>query len=170
MTALLTASILPHLFVVFHGGYSAAAGRHPDSRLEPIMTSPSSRWPDAICGGFSISRNIGESRPAVRVFCALPSFERHPTRHPQPRFPCRYAAAISLLGLGVAWSRYTGRRRWNREAGRAGLPFAGIPAERWYLDGLYRLLFIRFCLAQSLLWKGSMALPSTELWTEWRAR
>ena len=66
------------------------------------------------------------------------------------------AAAVSLLGLGLAWSRYTGMRRiesLRRE--EAGLPFTGFLLNGWYLDHLYRLLFIRpFVWLSRFLWKG----------------
>jgi len=66
------------------------------------------------------------------------------------------AATVSLLGMGLAWSRYTGLRRASalrRE--EAGLAITGFLLNGWYLDRLYRLLFIRpFVALSRFLWKG----------------
>jgi NADH-quinone oxidoreductase subunit L len=61
-----------------------------------------------------------------------------------------------MLGLGLAWSRYTGvRRAESLKREEAGLPFAGFLLNGWYLDHLYRLLFIRpFVWLSRFLWKG----------------
>jgi NADH-quinone oxidoreductase subunit L len=66
------------------------------------------------------------------------------------------AATASLIGLGAAWARYTGGRRaesLRRE--EAGLLWDGFLLNGWYLDALYRLIFIRpFVWFSRFLWKG----------------
>ncbi|MGB9081465.1 MAG: hypothetical protein WCD00_09200, partial [Desulfuromonadaceae bacterium] len=53
-------------------------------------------------------------------------------------------------------SRYTGQRRAESlQREEAGLPFAGFLLNGWYLDDLYRLIFIRpFVWFSRFLWKG----------------
>jgi len=66
------------------------------------------------------------------------------------------AAAVSLVGLGLAWLRYMGNRRaevLTRE--QAGSILANFLQNGWQLDDLYRLLFIRpFSWLARFLWKG----------------
>jgi NADH-quinone oxidoreductase subunit L len=55
------------------------------------------------------------------------------------------ASVVSLSGLGLAWWQYGGQRRAVRLK-RADRPSTGVTAflqAGWYVDGLYRLLFIR---------------------------
>jgi NADH-quinone oxidoreductase subunit L len=67
------------------------------------------------------------------------------------------AATSCIIGLGLAWSRYTGVRRAislateSREA-----PFhIRFLQSGWMLDDLYRLIFIRpFVRLARFLWKG----------------
>ncbi|MBI5483702.1 MAG: NADH-quinone oxidoreductase subunit L [Deltaproteobacteria bacterium] len=66
------------------------------------------------------------------------------------------ASAASLLGLGLAWRRYTGARRLTSLASEeAGSPRSDFFLSGWYLDDLYRLLFIRpFDRLARFFWKG----------------
>lgn len=66
------------------------------------------------------------------------------------------AVTVSLIGLGLAWSRYTGSRRAAvLAAEEAGSPRSDFFLNGWYLDSLYRLLFIRpFVWLARALWKG----------------
>ncbi|MBL0225735.1 MAG: NADH-quinone oxidoreductase subunit L [Geobacteraceae bacterium] len=67
------------------------------------------------------------------------------------------AATASIIGLGLAWSRYTGDRRAVSLATESGeAPFhIRFLQSGWMLDDLYRLLIIRpfFWLAR-FFWKG----------------
>ena len=67
------------------------------------------------------------------------------------------AVTSCLLGLGLAWSRYTGDRRITSLAVERGEPPLHIRflQSGWMLDDLYRLLVIRpFCWMTRFLWKG----------------
>jgi NADH-quinone oxidoreductase subunit L len=67
------------------------------------------------------------------------------------------AATACIIGLGLAWSRYTGDRRaasLATESGEAPI-YIRFLQSGWMLDDLYRLLFIRpFCRLASFFWKG----------------
>jgi len=66
------------------------------------------------------------------------------------------AATACLLGLGLAWSRYTGQRREQSlatESGAAPLYIRVLQAG-WMLDDLYRLILIRpFVWLTGFFWK-----------------
>jgi NADH-quinone oxidoreductase subunit L len=67
------------------------------------------------------------------------------------------AATACVIGLGLAWSRYTGDRRAASLATESGeAPFhIRFLQSGWMLDDLYRLLFIRpFVWLARFLWKG----------------
>ncbi len=160
VTALLTAFYtFRMLFVVFHGEASTPPEHHPDISIEPVM--PLTLIPLALLGLFGGFLNLPEylgSHGLLAGFIgALPSFV--PSTHVSTATEIALqiiAATASLLGLGLAWSRYTGQRRTeslNRE--EAGLPFALFLQNGWYLDRLYRWLFIRpFVRCSRFLWKG----------------
>jgi NADH-quinone oxidoreductase subunit L len=66
------------------------------------------------------------------------------------------AATACIIGLGLAWSRYTGDRRASSLATESGQPPLHIRflQSGWMLDDLYRLLFIRpFVWLARVLWK-----------------
>jgi NADH-quinone oxidoreductase subunit L len=67
------------------------------------------------------------------------------------------AALISLIGLGLAWFRFGGARRKQRLA-EANRPASGLTAfllGGWYVDDLYRLLFVRpYVWLSGILWQG----------------
>ena len=179
ITALLTAFYtFRMLFVVFHGASTPLSHRSVDeperaaseevraasgenrsvSGVEPIMTL--TLIPLALLGLFGGLLNLPEylgGHGRLLVFLGdLPGFA--PALHASTATEITLqiiAAAVSLLGLGVAWSRYTGRRRaesLRRE--ESGLPFADFLLNGWYLDGLYRVIFIRpFVWLSRFLWK-----------------
>jgi len=65
------------------------------------------------------------------------------------------AATVCLIGLGLAWSRYTGdRRAVSLAVEEAGSPRSDFFLNGWYLDSLYDLLLIRpFTRLSRALWK-----------------
>jgi NADH-quinone oxidoreductase subunit L len=67
------------------------------------------------------------------------------------------AATACIIGLGLAWSRYTGDRRaasLATESGEAPLQIRFLQAG-WMLDDLYRLIFISpFVWLARFFWKG----------------
>jgi NADH-quinone oxidoreductase subunit L len=67
------------------------------------------------------------------------------------------AATACIIGLGLAWSRYTGSRRAASLATESGVaPFhIRFLQSGWMLDDLYRLIFIRpFVWLARFLWTG----------------
>ena len=158
LTALLTAFYtFRMLFVVFHGA-SALPSHQPPSRVEPVMTL--TLVPLALLGVFGGILNLPEylgSHGLLSGFLGtLHGFA--PAAHAAAATEISLqiiAATASLLGLGLAWSRYTGQRRAESlRMEEAGFPFTGFLLNGWYLDGLYRLLFIRpFVWGSRFLWK-----------------
>lgn len=67
------------------------------------------------------------------------------------------AALISLAGVALAWLRFGGARRAQRLA-EAEQPAQGLVAfllAGWYMDALYRLLFVRpYVWLSGVLWQG----------------
>ena len=180
VTALLTAFYtFRMLFVVFHGGASTplshrsvdeqersameenrlVAGENRSvSGVEPIMTL--TLVPLALLGLFggilNLPAYLGSNGLLSGFFSALPGFASASHASAATEIALQFAAAtVSLLGMGLAWSRYTGRRRAESlEREEAGLPLAGFLLNGWYLDSLYRLLFIRpFVCLSRFLWK-----------------
>ena len=174
VTALLTAFYtFRMLFVVFHGGSSTplshrfvdeqelslARDQRSVSGVEPIMTL--TLIPLALLGllggALNLPEYLGSHALLSDFFGAIPGFAT--TSHTPSATEISLqiiAATASLLGLGIAWSRYTGRcRAASLEREEAGLPFTGFLLHGWYLDNLYRLLFIRpFVRLSRFLWKG----------------
>jgi NADH-quinone oxidoreductase subunit L len=160
VTALLTAFYtFRMLFVVFHGEASTPPEHHPAGRVEPIMIL--TLIPLALLGllgGFlNLPAYLGSRGLLSGFFKAIPGFPATGHALLANEIALQISAAtVSLLGLGLAWSRYTGRRRaeiLRRE--EAGLPFSGFLLNGWYLDRLYRMLFIRpFVWVSRFLWKG----------------
>jgi len=167
VTALLTAFYtFRMLFVVFYGesvhpmGAEGRSGIVADlHHLPPVMTLtliPLALI--ALCGGFlDLPENFGGHGILGSFLAALPGFAPHAPASSATEFSLQIGAAtISLIGFGLAWSRYTGPRRaesLRRE--EAGLPLADFLMNGWYLDQLYRVLFIRpYILLSRLLWKG----------------
>lgn len=165
VTALLTAFYtFRMLFVVFHGDPAAPApnekiGNATPLRLPAVMTV--TMMPLALLGlfggTFDLPAYLGSHGLLSGFLGPIPGFSV-PEHTPQATEIVLQiiAATVSLLGLGLAWSRYTGQRREEsmiRE--KAGLTITGFLLNGWYLDGLYRLLFIRpFVRLSRFLWKG----------------
>ncbi len=171
LTALLTAFYTFRMvFVVFHGGEEnppfekggaggispAGAGHH---RLPLVMT-----WtliPLAILGLVGGMLNLPEyvaGHGTLDIFLeGISGFARHaPAQFSDDIISLVFAVTACLAGLGLAWSRYTGARRnavlAAEEAGSARSDFF---LNGWYLDRLYRLLFISpFVWLGRALWKG----------------
>ena len=166
LTALLTAFYtFRMLFVVFHGASTPLGNRDVDGKersvivVEPIMTRPLIPLAlIALSGGlFNLPEYLVSHGMLSTFFGALPGFATSSSTSFTTEVALQITAAIvSLLGLGLAWSRYTGKRRaesLRRE--EAGLPIARFLLNGWYLDHLYRLLFIRpFVYLSRFLWKG----------------
>ena len=174
VTALLTAFYtFRMLFVVFHGA-STLPSHQPASRVEPVMSL--TLIPLALLGVFGGILNLPEylgSHGLLSGFLGtLHGFA--PADHAAAATEISLqiiAATASLLGLRLAWSRYTGQHRAESlRVEEAGLPFTGFLLNGWYLDGLYRLLFIRpFVWGSSFLWKrvDGVAIDGT---LDWLAR
>lgn len=117
-------------------------------------------WPLAIIGLlgglFNLPAYLGHGLLAG-FLGAIPGFSPpEQTSHGTEIILQIVAAAVSLAGLGLAWFRYTGPRRVAFLAvEEAGSPRADFFLNGWYLDNLYRLLFIRpFVRGARFLWKG----------------
>lgn len=168
LTALLTAYYtFRMLFVVFHGGEdygNGGSGAPPDEGHPHMAPLPSVMTLTliplaliALFGGLlNLPKYLGCHGLLSTFLGALPGFATAAHTSSATEIALQIAAAaVSLLGLGLAWSRYTGRRRaesLRRE--EAGLPFTGFLLNGWYLDRLYRALFIRpFVWFSRFLWK-----------------
>ncbi len=166
LTALLTAFYtFRMLFVVFHGEASTPLNHQtltPDTRsagrVEPIMTI--TLIPLALLGLFGGFLNLPKylvSHGLLSTFVAsIPGFSALEHASDATGISLQIiAATTSLLGLGLAWSRYTGRRRAESlQLEDAGLHFTRFFLNGWYLDHLYNLLFIHpFTWLSRFLWK-----------------
>lgn len=155
VTALLTAFYtFRMLFIVFHGRASTSL-RHQESdndkrplnKVEPVMTL--TLIPLSLLGLFGGLLNLpaycGSQALLTGLFATIPGF----AAAGQVSLPAEIAlqsvaAAASLLGLGLAWRRYSGVRRAQTLAREeACLPFTAFLQNGWYLDDLYRLFLIR---------------------------
>ncbi|HXE98305.1 MAG TPA: NADH-quinone oxidoreductase subunit L [Dongiaceae bacterium] len=165
VTALLTAFYtFRMLFVVFHGDPAPPlpkeeTGHAASLHLPAVMTL--TLIPLALLGLFGGIFNLPEylsGHGKLAVF--LGSISGFPAMgHASSATEIALqvtAATVSLLGLGLAWARYTGKSRaesLRRE--EAGLPITGFLLSGWYLDRLYGLLFVRpFVRVSRFLWKG----------------
>ncbi len=160
VTALLTSFYtFRMLFVVFHGGTSTPLSHRPVNRVEPIMSI--TLIPLALIGLFGGILNLPEYLGGHGLLSGflgkIPGFA--PPAHAAYTteiFLQITAATASMLGLGLALSRYTGRRYLEsvrRE--ERGNPFSRFLLDGWYLDNAYRLIFIRpFVCLSRFLWKG----------------
>ncbi|MFZ2948011.1 MAG: proton-conducting transporter membrane subunit, partial [Desulfuromonadaceae bacterium] len=166
VTALLTAFYtFRMLFVVFHGAstplsrQSVNKQERSENGVEPIMTI--TLVPLALLALFGGILNLPEYLGGHGLLSgflgALPGFVPAARAAAATEISLQtVAAAASLLGLWIAWSRYTGQRRAESlQREEAGLTFAGFLLNGWYLDDLYRLIFIRpFVWFSRFLWKG----------------
>lgn len=159
VTALLTAFYtFRMLFVVFHGDALEQPGHLPAGKVTRIMSI--TLVPLALLGLFGGVLNlpdyIGEHGLLSGFLGSISGFAVpvHVSATTEV-FLQLTAAAVSLLGLGLACLRYTGQRRAEslrrEEAGSSTIEFL---LNGWYLDDLYRLLFIRpFVVLSCFLWK-----------------
>ncbi len=157
LTALLTAFYtFRMLFVVFHGENGGEC--HTACEVKPVMTL--TLLPLAILGLMGGLLNLPEyfgSHGLLSAFLGpIPGFSAPGHASPATEIALQIiAATVSLSGLGLAWVRYTGQRRAKsliRE--ETGLPMSGFLLNGWYLDNLYRLLFIRpYVHLSRFLWK-----------------
>jgi NADH-quinone oxidoreductase subunit L len=165
LTALLTAFYtFRMLFVVFHGeaptphSHGDEAAEKPMGGVKPVMTL--TLIPLAIIALFSGIINLPEyltnNGLLSTFFRDVPGYAKATSTSSTTEITLQIlAATVSLLGLGLAWSRYTGQRRaesLRRE--EAGLPLSNFLLNGWYLDNIYRLLFIRpFVYLSRFFWK-----------------
>jgi NADH-quinone oxidoreductase subunit L len=174
LTALLTAFYtFRMLFVVFYGEASTPLSHRietgenrpvdpnygPKSGVEPVMTLtliPLALI--ALCGGLlNLPEYLGRHGLLSGFLGVLPGFAKGADTSLETGIALQIsAAAVSLLGIGFAWSRYTGRRRSESLLlEETGMFFTGFLLNGWHLDGLYRVLFIRpFVYLSRFLWKG----------------
>ncbi len=160
VTALLTAFYtFRMLFVVFHGDASGASSHREVGGVEPVMTL--SLIPlalIALCGGvLNLPEYFGGLGLLSSFLGSIPGFAVPGHAPSATEIALQITAgAASLLGLGLAWTRYTGKNRAESlRLEEAGLPFTGFLLNGWYLDHFYRLFFIRpFVFLSRFLWKG----------------
>ena len=159
LTALLTAFYtFRMLFVVFHGA-STPLSHRPVSGVEPIMNI--TLIPLAILGLFggvlNLPENLGLHGFLSGFLGSIPGFNgaTHVSSGDEIALQIM-AATVCLIGLGLAWSRYTGARRAiSLDVEETGSPRSDFFLNGWYLDSLYRLLLIRpFVWLSRFLWKG----------------
>ena len=160
VTALLTAFYtFRMLFVVFHGDASAQSDHQPIGEVTRIMTI--TLVPLALLGFFGGALNLPEYLGGHGLLSgflgSISGFAAPAHTSAATEVYLQMAAAVaSLIGLGLAWHSYTGRRRsesLRRE--EAGHFYTGFLLNGWYLDALYRLLSIRpFVALSRFLWKG----------------
>ncbi|BCS52320.1 NADH-quinone oxidoreductase subunit L [Geobacter sp. SVR] len=178
LTALLTAFYTFRMvLVVFHGASTplshrstggnqlshhstdeAPVGERSRTGLPAVMT-----WtlvPLAILGLLGGLLNLPEYLPGhglLERFLALQAGEHPaPVEHTTEIMLQLLAAAVSLTGLAIAWFRYTGSRRAGALAAEeSDAPVTAFLKNGWYLDSLYRLLFISpFVWLARFLWKS----------------
>ena len=167
LTALLTAFYTFRMvFIVFHGEPAlpfakGGLGGGGDDHHSPPLVMTVTLWPLAIlglCGGILNLPDYLAGHGILDIFLGgVSGFARHTEmRFSDEIIPQVFAATASLLGLGLAWSRYGGSRRPAvLAAEKAGSPFADFLLNGWYLDSLYRQLFIHpFERLARFFWKG----------------
>jgi NADH-quinone oxidoreductase subunit L len=157
VTALLTSFYtFRMLFVVFHG---ESPVRSSSGRVAPLMTitlAPLALI--GLCGGLiDLPEYFGKPGLLTTFLGTPPGFSAPSHSSGSAEIILQLGAgAISLLGMGFAWLRYIGPRRaesLRRED--AGSSLNGFLQNGWYLDHLYRRLFIRpFIRLSRFLWKG----------------
>ncbi len=162
LTALLTAFYtFRMLFVVFHGDAAPSfeKGELKTSHLPAIMTL--TLIPLALLGLsgglLNLPGYLTEHGLLSGFLGAIPGFTAaEHASHSTEIILQIMAATACLLGLGLAWSRYTGQRREQSlatESGAAPL-YIRLPQAGWMLDDLYRLILIRpFVWLAGFFWK-----------------
>jgi NADH-quinone oxidoreductase subunit L len=177
LTALLTAFYsFRMLFIVFHGEASTALSHHatPDARQIPdgdkrslngiaplprLMTVP--LVPLALLGLLGGILNLpaylaGQGQLSGFLAGVGGFAGAGHALHSDEIMLQIMAATACIIGLGLAWSRYTGDRR----AASLAIENGAVPwhirflQSGWMLDDLYRLILIRpFCRLARFLWK-----------------
>jgi NADH-quinone oxidoreductase subunit L len=156
VTALLTAFYtFRMLFVVFHGSEETHA-----APLPPVMTV--TLIPLVLLGLFggilNLPAYLGSHGLLSGFLGTIGGFS--PAEHASSATEIALqimAATASVIGFGLAWSRYTGDRRAASLATESGeAPFhIRFLQSGWMLDSLYRLFFIRpFVWLACFFWKG----------------
>jgi NADH-quinone oxidoreductase subunit L len=155
VTALLTSFYtFRMLFVVFHGS--------EETHVEPLpVVMTLALIPLAFLGLLGGILNLPEylgSHGLLSGFLgAIPGFSLTGHASHVTEISLQITAATAcIIGLGLAWSRYTGDRRSASLATESGTPPLHIRflQSGWMLDDLYRLLFIRpFEWLAHVLWK-----------------
>lgn len=167
LTALLTSFYtFRMLLVVFHG--ESPLDQHPTT-INPSLSNGKplphvmilTLIPLALLGllgGFlNLPGYFGSHGLLATFLGALPGFSPAAPASTDTEISLQIVAAtVTLIGLGLAWSRYTGNRRAESlRQEEVGLPLTDFLLNGWYLDALYRLLFIRpFVYLSRFLWKG----------------
>jgi NADH-quinone oxidoreductase subunit L len=157
LTALMTSFYtFRMLFVVFHG----ESEKTTPLVLPSIMTLP--LLPLALLGllggVLNLPAYLGSHGLLSGFFGAIGGFP--PAGHASSMDEISLqvmAATACIIGLGLAWSRYTGDRRTVSLATESGeAPFLiRFLQSGWMLDDLYRLILIRpFIWLARFLWKG----------------
>ena len=163
VTALLTSFYtFRMLFVVFHGEASTPPSHRSVSGVEPLPSVMTvSLIPLALLGllggGLNLPAYLGTHGLLSGFFGTIGGFA--PAAHASPVTEISLqvmAATACVIGLGLAWSRYTGDRRAASLATESGeAPFQiRFLQSGWILDDLYRLIFISpFVRLAHLFWK-----------------
>lgn len=156
LTALLTAFYtFRMLFVVFHGENDG--GCQTACVVKPVMTL--TLLPLAILGLMGGLLNLPEyfgSHGLLSEFLRPITGFSAPGHSPASEIALQIiAATVCLSGLGLAWLRYTGQRRAaSLISEETGVSMNKLLLNGWYLDNLYRLLFIRpYVYLSCFLWK-----------------
>jgi NADH-quinone oxidoreductase subunit L len=162
LTALLTSFYtFRMLFVVFHGEASSDDFHQggPSQPLPLVMTV--TLIPLALLGLCSGLLNLPEFLAGhgvlSRFLGTVGGFAPHGGGDYSMEIALQIlAATASVIGLGLAWSRYTGERRaWVLAREEAGMPGAGFLLRGWRLDDLYHAFFINPVIHLArFLWKG----------------
>jgi len=153
-TALLTSFYTFRMvFVVFHGKAETHSGPLP--KIMTLTLVPLALL--GLCGGmFNLPAYLGYQGVLDGFFGSISGFGGVEQASQADEIALQIVAAtLSLAGLGLAWSRYTGSRRTETLAREdAGLPGAGFFLNGWYLDSLYWALVINpFKHLARFLWR-----------------
>ena len=137
--------------------YGAAGSRNGKFLQLPLVMT-TTLLPLALLGLFGglldLPEYFGLKGQLSGFFSSIPGFQIQPqTSHYMEITIQLSAAAVSLLGLWLAWMRYIGDSRAKiLSTEEAGSPFRNFLENGWYLDSLYRLILIRpFILVSELL-------------------
>ncbi|KAB0665373.1 NADH-quinone oxidoreductase subunit L [Oryzomonas japonica] len=155
-TALLTSFYTFRMvFVVFHGEQEHSLSPGPLPQIMTLTLVPLALL--GLCGGLlNLPAYLGYEGVLDGFLGSIPGFGGvEQASHADEIALQIVAATLSLAGLGLAWSRYTGSRRADALAREATGPSgAGFLLNGWYLDNLYWALVINpFNHLARFLWK-----------------